>query len=75
MIRNRIGLEEREFLLALCIRADGLDPSARYDLMEEVGLHYKRKLGVDDPFLSGENLVRDLTSLLFSEHRGSRQVR
>ena len=71
-IRNRISLDEREFLLALCIRADGLDPAARYDLMEEVGSHYKKKLGVEDPFLSGENLVRDLTSLLFSEYRGPR---
>ena len=65
-IRNRISLEEREFLLALCIRADRLEPAARYDLMEEVGMHYKQKLDVDDPFLSRENLVRDLTGLLFS---------
>src|SRR5438874_11960099 len=36
LIRHRISLEEREFLLALCLRADKMTPEARYDLMEEV---------------------------------------
>jgi hypothetical protein len=67
LIRHRIGLEEREFLLALCLRADALEESARYDLMEEVGAAYRAKLGIDDPHLSGENLVRDLTAILFSD--------
>ena len=67
LIRHRIGLGEREFLLALCLRADALEESARYDLMEEVGAAYRAKLGIDDPHLSGENLVRDLTAILFSD--------
>jgi uncharacterized RDD family membrane protein YckC len=67
LIRHRIGLEEREFLLALCLRADSLEEQARYDLMEEVAAHYRDKLGIDDPHLSGENLVRDLTAILFSD--------
>jgi uncharacterized RDD family membrane protein YckC len=66
-IRHRIALEEREFLLALCLRAEALEPAARYELMEEVGNFYRRKLAVDDPHLSGENLVRDLTGILFSD--------
>jgi hypothetical protein len=65
MIRHRISLEEREFLLALCLRAEQLDSKARYDLMEDVGEHYRRKLNIDDPHLSGENLVRALTAVIF----------
>ena len=36
-LRRQVGLEEREFLLALCLRADSLETGARFDLMEEVG--------------------------------------
>jgi uncharacterized RDD family membrane protein YckC len=64
-IRHRLTLEERELLLDLCLRADRLDARARYDLMEEVGAHYRRKLEIDQPHLSAENLVRDLTVLAF----------
>lgn len=66
-IRRRIGLEEREFLLTLCLRSARMDPRARFDLMEEVGRHYRAKLEIEDPLLSGENLVRDLTALLHEE--------
>ena len=75
LIRHRVSLEEREFLLALCVRADGLDAEARYDLMEEVGNYYRERLAIDDPHLSGENLVRDLTSLLFSERLATKRAR
>lgn len=64
-IRHRIGLEEREFLLALCLRAGRMEEKARFDLMEEVAGCYRRALEIDDPSLSGENLVRDLTSILY----------
>jgi uncharacterized RDD family membrane protein YckC len=64
-IRQRVGLEEREFLLTLCLRADRLKESARYDLMEEVGTHYRERLEIDAPQLSDENLVRDLTAVLY----------
>jgi uncharacterized RDD family membrane protein YckC len=67
LIRHRINLEERELLLELCLRAERLEPSRRYALMEEFGDHYRKLLEVDDPRLSGENLVRDLTSILFSQ--------
>jgi hypothetical protein len=69
MIRHRISLEERELLLELCLRSERLDPQRRYELMEEVGSLYRTDLGIDDPRLSGENLVRDLTSILFSRAR------
>jgi uncharacterized RDD family membrane protein YckC len=64
-IRHRLTLEERELLLDLCQRADRLNARARYDLMEEVGAYYRRKLEIDQPHLSAENLVRDLTALAF----------
>ena len=66
-IRHQVSLEEREFLLALCLRAPRMDAKARFDLMEETGNHYRDVLGVDDPHLSGENLVRGLLSILFEE--------
>ncbi|HEV7240878.1 MAG TPA: RDD family protein [Thermoanaerobaculia bacterium] len=66
LIRNRIGLEEREFLLTLCLRADRMSPTARYDLMQDVANEYRRKLDVEEESLSGENFVRDLTAVLFN---------
>jgi uncharacterized RDD family membrane protein YckC len=66
-LRRQVGLEERELLLLICLRADALDPQARFDLMEEVGGHYRRTLEVDDPHLSGENLVRGLLAILYTD--------
>lgn len=66
-IRQRVSLEEREFLLTLCLRADRLGESARYDLMDEVGGWYRKRLDIDAPHLSNENLVRDLTAVLYRQ--------
>ena len=65
LIRHRITLEEREFLLTLCLRADRMSPAARYDLFEEVANVYRQKLAIEEERMSGENLVRDLTAVLF----------
>lgn len=65
LAKHRIGLEEREFLLTLCLRADRMSAEARYDLMEEVAAVYREKLGIEEEQMSGENLVRDLTAVLF----------
>ena len=46
-----------------------MSPAARYDLMEEVAKTYREKLDIDDASISGENLVRDLTAVLFSRMR------
>ena len=75
LIRHRVGLEEREFLSTLCMRAESLEPGARFDLMEAVGRHYREALQVDDTRLSGENLVRGLTGILFSDSIRSRPGR
>lgn len=66
LIRHRVSLEDREFLLTLCLRADRLNDKMRYDLMEEVGEHYRKKLEIEDEHLSGENLVRALTAVLYN---------
>jgi uncharacterized RDD family membrane protein YckC len=76
LLRHRVSLEEREFLLTLCMRADRLSPAARYDLFEDVAAVYRRKLDLEEEPLSGENLVRDLTAVLFHprEDEGRRAV-
>lgn len=67
LLRQRVGLEERELLGTLCARAEELEAGARFDLMEDVARLYRAKLGIDDPHLSGENLVRGLAAVLFAE--------
>ena len=64
-IRHRIGLEERELLLELLLRADALEPARRFEIMEEIAAYYRQLLDVDDPRLTSDNLVRDLTSIVF----------
>ena len=66
LARHRISLEEREFLLTLCLRADRMRAEGRYDLMEDVARVYREKLGIEEEQMSGENLVRDLTAVLFN---------
>jgi len=79
LLGRRLGLEEREFLLDLSLRAAEMEPKARFDLMEEVAAHYRQRLEIEGKGLSGENLVRGLTALLFwdrrGEHRGALAAR
>jgi uncharacterized RDD family membrane protein YckC len=62
----RIGLEEREFLLALCQRAERIEQTARFALFEQVGNDLRRRLAIEQEHLSGENLVRGVVALLFA---------
>ena len=62
-VEHRIGVEERELLFSLCLRAPALSEQARYALYEEVGAHYRQELGIEDPNLSGESLVRGLAAM------------
>jgi uncharacterized RDD family membrane protein YckC len=71
LIRHRIGLEEREFLLTLCVRADRMSTDARFDLMEDVAAAYRKELGIEEESISGENFVRDLTAVVFDTARQS----
>jgi uncharacterized RDD family membrane protein YckC len=63
LVEHRIRLEERELLYALCLRAQGLAEQPRYELFEAVGEHYRKALGIDDPHLSGESIVRGVAAL------------
>ena len=63
LIRHRIGLEERELLFALCLRGEALTERARFELFEEVGEHYRAALGIEEPSLSGESLVRGIAAV------------
>lgn len=72
LIRHRISLEEREFLLNLCLRADRMSAEARYDLMEDVARAYRQELGIEEESISGENFVRDLTAVLFNPREQTR---
>jgi uncharacterized RDD family membrane protein YckC len=66
-IRQQVGLEDRELILSIFLRAERMDAKARFDLMEEVGNHYRKTLDVDDPHLSGENLLRGLLAILYTD--------
>jgi len=73
-VEHRLGLEERELLLALCVRAPELEERARYDLFESLGQHYRGLFGIDDAHLSGEAVVRGLVALCYGEQRASREA-
>jgi hypothetical protein len=49
------------------VRAPRLAERARYDLFESVGEHYRRRLDIDDPHLSGEAVVRGLVSICYGQ--------
>ena len=66
LLDARVGLEERELLLALCLRAPALEERARYDLFEQIGEHYRKRLDIDDPHLGGEAIVRGLVSVCYA---------
>jgi uncharacterized RDD family membrane protein YckC len=63
LVDHRLGLEDRELLFALCLRAPQLSDRARYELFEQVGEHYRAALGIDDPHLHGESIVRGIAAL------------
>jgi uncharacterized RDD family membrane protein YckC len=72
-IRHRVGVEERELLTTLCVRSEGLEPRARFDLFDEVARHYGDKLEISEETLSGENLVRGLVAVLTEDRRARRR--
>jgi uncharacterized RDD family membrane protein YckC len=63
LIAHRLGTEDREFLLAVCLRADGMAEAPRHDLFEAAGTHYRGVLEIDDDRLTGEAVVRGLASV------------
>lgn len=70
LVRHRIGLDERELILALLLRAPALTPTARYDLMERCASHLRRRLDAAPiEGLSGESWVRGVAALCWRGHR------
>jgi uncharacterized RDD family membrane protein YckC len=67
-VAARIGLAERELLVAFVLRADGLEERARLDLAESLGARLRRELDLPEEaaHLSGENLVRAVLPLCFA---------
>jgi uncharacterized RDD family membrane protein YckC len=72
LVRHRVGLEEREFLATLCLRAESLEAGARFDLMEDAAAFYREKLDLGDLPVSGESFVRGLVSVLFADQLNAR---
>jgi len=63
LVSHRVGLDERELLFELCLRAHQLSEDSRYELFERAGEHYRRSLAIDDPYLPGESIVRGVAAL------------
>ena len=63
LIAHRLGAEDREFLLAVCLRANAMAEGARHDLFEASGAHFRAVLEIDDDRLTGEAVVRGLASV------------
>jgi len=63
LLERRLGLEDRELLLELVLRAEQLDAASRFDVMEEAGRIFRERLEIEDEALSGESLLRDLCAL------------
>jgi uncharacterized RDD family membrane protein YckC len=63
-VQHRLGLEDRELLLALLLRAATLTATARYDLMEQTGAFLRKRLEIEPiEGLSGEAWVRGIAAL------------
>lgn len=65
--KNRLGKQDREFLISLCQRADRLDNETRYQLMEDAASHFRQRLGENPEHMTGESFIRSLTALVISQ--------
>jgi uncharacterized RDD family membrane protein YckC len=63
-IRARLGLEERETLLQLCLRRNELEWEARQALFGEAAAYLEERLEIRrEPFLSEEKFVQNITAV------------
>jgi uncharacterized RDD family membrane protein YckC len=67
IVESRIGLEDRELLYSVCLRAPQLEERARYELFERIGNHYRKELAIEDPNLSAESIVRGIAAVCSGE--------
>jgi uncharacterized RDD family membrane protein YckC len=63
LVQSQVGLDDRELLYAVCLRAPNLSEQARYELFERIGGYYRETLAIDDPNLSGEAIVRGIAAV------------
>jgi len=63
IVESRVGLDDRELLYAVCLRAPQLEERARYELFERVSAWYRKELAIEDPNLSAESIVRGIAAL------------
>ncbi|HEX4381841.1 MAG TPA: RDD family protein [Myxococcales bacterium] len=63
LVMTKVGLDDRELLYALCLRAPKLTEQARFELFERVGGHYREALAIEDANLSAEAIVRGIAAV------------
>jgi uncharacterized RDD family membrane protein YckC len=67
-IRSRLGLQERETLLQLCLRRNQLEIEARQSLFAEAASFLERRLETTrEPFLSEEKFVQNIAAVALEE--------
>lgn len=69
-IRGRLGLQERETLLQLCLRRNQLEIEARQALFAEAAAYLEERLETTrEPFLSEEKFVQNIAAVALEERR------
>lgn len=72
-IRSRLGLEERETLLQLCLRRNELEFDARQALFADAAAYLEERLEITrEPFLSEEKFVQNIASVALLAGGGGR---
>lgn len=63
LVATKVGLDDRELLYAVCVRAPKLTEQARYELFERIAAYYREALAIEDPNLSAEAVVRGIAAV------------
>jgi uncharacterized RDD family membrane protein YckC len=63
LVASKVGLDDRELIYAVCLRAPKLTEEARYELFERIAGHYREALAIEDPNLSAEAVVRGIAAI------------
>jgi uncharacterized RDD family membrane protein YckC len=63
LVASKVGLEDRELLHAVCLRAPKLTEQARYELFERIAAYYREALAIEDTNLSAEAVVRGIAAI------------
>jgi hypothetical protein len=67
-IRSRLGLDERDLLLQLCVRRHELALDARQAMFEEAAAYLERRLDLRrETLLSAEKFVQNIAAIALAE--------